>query len=64
MSKTPNGFEQEAQRKRRGLVAEIFGWMMANNKWWLLAIILALFLLGALALLSHSPRGPWMYSFF
>ncbi len=46
-----------------GIVAEFWGFLKDNKKWWLLPILLALLLLGVLAVLSSSGLGPFIYPF-
>ncbi len=46
-----------------GIVAEFWGFLKDNKKWWLLPILLALLLLGLLAVLSSSGLGPFIYPF-
>ena len=47
-----------------GLLRELWGFLRANKKWWLLPIFLALLLLGALVLLAGTGLAPFIYTLF
>ena len=38
--------------------------MVANKKWWLAPIVLAVLLIGALVVLSGSAAAPFIYTLF
>lgn len=57
-------FEQLSQQRRLGLVAEFIDFLKHNKKWWLLPILLALVILGLVALLSSSAVAPFIYPLF
>jgi Family of unknown function (DUF5989) len=57
-------FSRQAQGKRRGPVAEFFGFVLHNKKWWLTPIIIALILVGFLAVLGGSGVAPFIYTLF
>ncbi|MBX3437057.1 MAG: hypothetical protein KF861_06175 [Planctomycetaceae bacterium] len=46
-----------------GLAIEFWQFLRDNKKWWLVPILLALLLLGALAVISSSGLGPFIYPF-
>lgn len=57
-------WERHADETPRGLLVEVWGFMKANRKWWLLPLILSLLLVGALVLLGGSPAAPFIYTLF
>jgi len=57
-------FEQEAQAKQSGLLAEFFHFLMTNKKWWLTPIIVVLLLVALLIVLSGSAAAPFIYTLF
>jgi hypothetical protein len=57
-------FSRQAQGKARGPVAEFLVFVANNKKWWLTPIILALVLVGVLAVLGGSGVAPFIYSLF
>lgn len=59
-----SAFEQAAQGKRTGLVAEFAGFLADNKKWWLLPIIITVLALGALVILGGSGAAPFIYTLF
>jgi hypothetical protein len=57
-------FSRKAQEKGRGPVAQFFAFVFSNKKWWLTPIIVALVLVGVLAVLGGSGVAPFIYSLF
>ena len=57
-------FERAAAEQRVGLVAEFLGFLAENKKWWLLPILIAVVLLGALVILGGTGAGPFIYTLF
>ncbi len=57
-------FEQAAKGGRENLVMELVGFMRDNKKWWLLPILVAFLLVGALVLLTATPAAPFIYTLF
>ncbi len=53
-----------AQRKSRGVVAEFWGMLRHNKKWWLAPIIIVSLLVGALLILFGTPVAPLIYTLF
>lgn len=66
MSEKPtNNFEQmAAQESDRGLIAEFWGFLRENKKWWLLPILLALLFIAALLLFAGTGAAPFIYTLF
>jgi len=61
----PTPFEQAAsEQTRRGFFSELWGFMKHNKKWWLLPLLMALLILGALILLSGTGLAPFIYTLF
>jgi len=57
-------FRELAGRRRAGLVAEFWDFLMHNKKWWLLPVVLVLLLLGGLILVSGTAWAPFIYTLF
>ncbi len=57
-------FEQLAEGKEQGLIAEFIQFLKENKKWWLAPILVVLLLMGALILLSGSAAAPFIYTLF
>ena len=55
---------QAAQRSRQSLLSEVFEFLAENKKWWLLPILIAVVLLGALVILGGTAAGPFIYTLF
>lgn len=53
-----------AQRKSRGVLAEFWGLLRHNKKWWLAPIIIVSLLVGALLILFGTPVAPLIYTLF
>jgi len=54
-------FHEQADQAPPGLMAEFVYFLLHNKKWWLAPIILALLLLGLLAILGGSGVLPFIY---
>lgn len=60
-----NEFEQAAAEETEGgFLAEIWGFLKENKKWWLLPIILTLLAFGVLVFLSGTGLAPFIYTLF
>lgn len=61
-----NEFEQAAAEhsSHGGLLAELWGFLRNNKKWWLLPILAVLLLFGLLLLLSGTGLAPFIYTLF
>jgi hypothetical protein len=57
-------FEQQAQAESSGLVSELFAFLRANKKWWLLPILVVLFGVGLLVVLGGTAAAPFIYTLF
>jgi hypothetical protein len=63
--KTASEFEKAAQtHSDANIVVEFFLFLRANKKWWLLPILALLLLFAALAVLSSTGAGPFIYTLF
>jgi hypothetical protein len=50
---------------RFGVVGELFSFFLNNKRWWLVPMLIALFLIGALILLAQSSAvAPFIYTLF
>jgi len=45
-------------------IGEAWSFVRTTGKWWLVPVLLALLLLGALVLLSGTGYGPFIYTLF
>jgi Family of unknown function (DUF5989) len=64
-SPTDTEFEQAAERLQSpGLLAELWGFLKYNKKWWLGPIVVILLLFGVLMLLSGTAAAPFIYTLF
>jgi hypothetical protein len=57
-------FSRKAGEKGRGPVAQFFAFVFSNKKWWLTPVIVALVLVGVLAVLGGTGVAPFIYSLF
>lgn len=53
-----------AREDRSGLVSELWAFVRTHKKWWLLPILFAILLLGALVFLTGSGAAPFIYTLF
>jgi hypothetical protein len=58
------GIDELATQKRRGVVAEFWGFLLQNKKWWLAPIIVVSLLVGALLIMFGTPLAPLIYTLF
>lgn len=64
MSEPNREFEKAAEEAEPGLIAEFWYFLRHHKKWWMLPILLALLVLGAVALLSGTAAAPFIYTLF
>lgn len=57
-------FLRESEKKRTGLLRDLWGFLAANKKWWLLPILVVLLLFGLLLILGGTAAGPFIYPLF
>ncbi|HEX7879059.1 MAG TPA: DUF5989 family protein [Candidatus Eisenbacteria bacterium] len=57
-------FQKLAGSRRTGFLAEFFGFLRQNRKWWMLPMLVVILLLGALVLLGGTPLAPFIYTLF
>ena len=48
----------------RGFCRELWDFVRHSRKWWMIPILLALLMLGILALVSATGAAPFIYSLF
>lgn len=59
-----SAFEEAAAQSRGGFVAELWGFLKTNKKWWLLPILVVFLVLGLLVLLFGTGLAPFIYTLF
>ncbi len=60
-----NEFEKAAQEEgQSSFLAELWGFLRENKKWWLLPILVILLLFGLLIFLSGTGLAPFIYTLF
>jgi len=57
-------FEEQAAKDSGGFFAEFGIFLKENKKWWLLPILLAFLLMGALLLAGGTGAAPFIYTLF
>lgn len=58
-------FEKAASETRDvGLLAELWGFLNATKKWWLLPIVLVIVVFSLLIFLSGTGAAPFIYTLF
>jgi len=62
--KTPSNFERQAAQDKGGFFHEFWIFLKENKKWWLLPILLAFLLMGALLLAGGTGAAPFIYTLF
>lgn len=65
MSQEPNEFEKSASDAGdTSLLAEVWGFMKENKRWWLLPILVLLAIFGLLLILGGTGAAPFIYTLF
>jgi hypothetical protein len=59
-----NAFKRQAAEKPKGSLAELFGFIFRNKKWWLTPIVVVLLLVGILVVLGGTGVAPFIYTLF
>jgi drug/metabolite transporter superfamily protein YnfA len=62
--KRPSDFEKQAAEVGGGFFSEFWVFLKDNKKWWLLPILLAFLLMGALLLAGGTGAAPFIYTLF
>ncbi|NDB95127.1 MAG: hypothetical protein EBZ78_03040 [Verrucomicrobia bacterium] len=57
-------FEEQAAEAGSGFFQEFWIFLKENKKWWLLPILLAFLLMGALLLAGGTGAAPFIYTLF
>jgi hypothetical protein len=60
----PSVLEREVHRRRSGLLAELWGFLRHNRKWWVAPIILAMLAVSAFLVLGSGLAAPFIYTLF
>jgi hypothetical protein len=59
----PDDFQRQIHTPQPTIVEEFWHFLRENKKWWLLPILLALLVLGALVALSGTALATFIYPF-
>lgn len=62
--KKRTSFEEAGNQRQSSVVAEFFGFLKENKKYWLIPIIVTLLGLGFLIFLSGTAAAPFIYTLF
>jgi len=62
--KNRSSFEDQAAKTAEGFFSEFWIFLKENKKWWLLPILLAFLLMGALLLAGGTGAAPFIYTLF
>jgi hypothetical protein len=62
--RVPLQLERTAGGGPFAIIKEVWLFVRATGKWWLVPVLLALLLLGALAVLSGTGFAPFIYTLF
>ena len=57
-------FEEQSGAEQGSLIGEFVHFLRAEKKWWLIPILVALCLVGALALAAATGAAPFIYTLF
>ena len=57
-------FEEHAAKAGGGIFSEFWVFLNENKKWWLLPILLAFLLIGALLIAGGTGAAPFIYTLF
>jgi len=60
----PSKFEDQAAKAGGGFLQEFWIFLKENKKWWLLPILIAFLLMGALLLAGGTGAAPFIYTLF
>ena len=53
-----------AEETGESLIAEFWGFLRENKRWWLLPIVAVLLIMGLLIFLSGTAAAPFIYTLF
>lgn len=57
-------FERLAGQPSASIVAEFLDFLAHSKKWWLIPIVMALVLVGLMAVVGSAGAGPFVYTLF
>jgi hypothetical protein len=61
---SPSAFERQAEERQPSLIGELFGFVMANKKWWMIPILVMVVALGVIVFLGGTAAAPFIYTLF
>lgn len=56
--------EALAKGRRAGFVRELLAFVIENQKWWLMPVVIAVVLCGFLVFLAGTGAAPFIYTLF
>ncbi len=60
-------FEEAAaaeSKKQRGALGELWDFVRANKRWWMIPVVVVLLVFGLLVFLSGTAAAPFIYTLF
>lgn len=57
-------FARQAEQKSPSMARELLGFLYESRKWWLIPIIVALVMVGAIVILGGTAAAPFIYTLF
>jgi hypothetical protein len=57
-------FARQAESKQAAFLAEMWAFLAANRKWWLIPIVVVLLAFGLLIALGSTAAAPFIYTLF
>ena len=64
MSDKPSPFEQASQGQQTSLAGEFLQFLKHTKKFWLIPLLIALLVFGALIILGGTAVAPFIYTLF
>jgi hypothetical protein len=64
MTEPENEFARAASEKQAGFLAELWGFLRTNSRWWLTPIVIVMVLLAVLFVLAGTGAAPFIYTLF
>lgn len=59
-----NDFQEAGKGQNQGILAEFFGFMKDNSKWWLIPFLVVFGLFALILILGGTGAAPFIYTLF